>query len=219
MTTNTITDITWRGMVVFGDSVAQGCDDPGPDGAWIGWAERLAGRLELPPGHVLNVAGRGAKLADVVRDQLPVVRHLRPRLVMLNCGMNDALHGFEQPAFADGLAEIFGWARETGATAIAAAVPVAPLMDRSIMSEFRKRRTLQRVQDINEELSRGARAFGATFLGNDAMPEVTDPALWSSDGIHLNSAGHAYVAKVADHFARRAFMTEPPARRDRLGQR
>jgi lysophospholipase L1-like esterase len=205
MTAQAVTGTTtWQGIVVFGDSVAEGCDDPNPAGGWIGWAPRLADLVDLPRDRVRNVAMRGANLTDVARKQLPVVRHLRPSVVMVNAGMNDALHGFQLDELRQNLADILGWARSTGATTIVAAVPTAPLMERSIMSEFRRKRTYQRVREINEELRRSAREFGATYLGHDAMPSVTDPSLWSPDGIHLNSAGHAYVAAAVAHITRRA---------------
>ncbi|MCP9967144.1 GDSL-type esterase/lipase family protein [Actinomadura madurae] len=82
-------------MVVLGDSVAEGQDDPHPAGGWLGWAGRLALHLGIPRDEMLNVSDPGAKIDDVARDQLPLVRDLRPRLVVLGCGMNDALRGFE----------------------------------------------------------------------------------------------------------------------------
>lgn len=185
-----------RGMVVFGDSVAEGRDDPDPAGGWIGWSERLADRLNLPYGYVLNVASRGATVADVARGQLPMGRHLRPRLITLGCGMNDVLNGFERAELVGNLAEIFGWARSTGAVVIAASVPAPPLMERSVISEFRRERMRQRIREFNAVVDRSACVFGVTFLGQDTVRGLTDPSLWSSDGIHLNATGHAYVAEV-----------------------
>lgn len=197
-----VTDIPRRDMVVFGDSLAQGRDDPDPAGGWNGWAGRLADHLELPREHIANVAQEGATAARVAREQLPAVRHLRPRIVLLNCGMNDALNGYDRPDAVRCIEQVFGWARETGATAIAASVPRPPLMDRAPMSEFRKKRTRQRIHDFNEDLRRCAREFGMTFLEPDSVPRVSDSSLWSADGIHLNSTGHVYVAEVIAQITR-----------------
>lgn len=202
MTGGPVTVIAQWPMVILGDSLAEGRDDPDPAGGWLGWAGRLAGHLELPRGHVANVAKPGATAADVAREQLPRVRHLRPSLVLINCGMNDVLNGFERSDVARRLEEIFGWAWARGAAAIAAPVPHPPLLEQAPMSEFRKKRMLQRIHDVNEELSRSARVFGMTFIEQDSVPGVSDPSLWSADGIHLNSAGHAYVAEVIEQITR-----------------
>ncbi|MFG2003428.1 SGNH/GDSL hydrolase family protein [Spirillospora sp. NPDC048911] len=191
-----------RHLVVFGDSVAEGQNDPDPAGGWIGWAGRLAGHLDMPRGHVANVARPGATIADVVRDQLPLVGHLRPGLVVINCGMNDALNGFQNADVADRLKEVFDWSASLGAGAIAAPVPHPPLLYRGLMSDFRKKRVLQRIHEFNDALSRSTKASGMTFLPPEAVPRVDHPSLWSPDGIHLNSDGHAYVAEVIADIAR-----------------
>ncbi|WUH97619.1 SGNH/GDSL hydrolase family protein [Spirillospora sp. NBC_00431] len=188
-------------MVVLGDSVAEGQDDPDPAGGWLGWAGRLACHLGIPREEMLNAADPGATVEDVVRDQLPAVRDLRPVLVVLGCGMNDALRGFERAAAAARLDELFGWAAGIGAVALAIPVPRPPLLDLSPISQFRKKRTVQRIHDFNEELDRAAREFGTTFPARESVAKVTDPAMWSADGIHLNPRGHAYVAEVIANIA------------------
>jgi lysophospholipase L1-like esterase len=199
---NARTGLAGADLVVLGDSVAEGRDDPDPAGGWIGWAGRLAEALYLPAERVVNAGTPGATLAQVVADELPAVRHLRPRMVVLNCGMNDAINGFDRVEAAAHLAEILGWVRSAGAVGIVAPVPEPPLLERSIISNFRKNRILERIQIINEELSQGARAFDMEFLDFEAVPLVVDQSLWAIDGIHLNPAGHAYVAEVITHLSR-----------------
>ncbi|MFI0371533.1 SGNH/GDSL hydrolase family protein [Actinomadura sp. 1N219] len=189
-------------MVVLGDSVAEGQDDPDPAGGWLGWAGRLARHLGIPREEMLNASDPGATVEDVVRDQLPAVRELRPGLVVLGCGMNDALRGFERPDAAARLDELFGWAAGIGAVALAIPVPRPPLLDLAPMSQFRKKRTVQRIHDFNEELGRAAREFGMSFPARESVAKVADPAMWSADGIHLNPRGHAYVAEVIADIAR-----------------
>ncbi len=65
-------------MLVLGDSVAEGQDDPDPAGGWLGWAGRLAAHLGVPRESMLNTSDPGATVEDVVRDQLPTVRRLQP---------------------------------------------------------------------------------------------------------------------------------------------
>ncbi|TDD71778.1 SGNH/GDSL hydrolase family protein [Actinomadura darangshiensis] len=189
-------------MVVLGDSVAEGQDDPDPAGGWLGWAGRLARHLGIPPAEMLNVSDPGATVEDVARDQLPAVRELRPRLVVLGCGMNDALRGYEPAVAARRLDELFGWALRRGAVALAIPVPRPPLLDISPISQFRKKRTVQRIGDFNAELARACDEFGMIFPDRETVAKVADPVMWSADGIHLNPRGHAYVAEVIANIAR-----------------
>ncbi|TYB46421.1 SGNH/GDSL hydrolase family protein [Actinomadura chibensis] len=189
-------------MVVLGDSVAEGQDDPDPAGGWLGWAGRLARHLGVPGDELLNASDPGAKVDDVVRDQLPAVRELSPRLVVLGCGMNDALRGYDPAVAAACLDELFGWAVGRGAVALAIPVPRPPLLDLAPMSQFRKTRTVQRIHDFNAELARAGADFGMPFPARESVAKVADPALWSADGIHLNPRGHAYVAEVIADIAR-----------------
>ncbi|MEU9024236.1 SGNH/GDSL hydrolase family protein [Actinomadura sp. NPDC048394] len=188
-------------LVVLGDSVAEGRDDPAPAGGWLGWAGRLARRLGVPPGDVLNVSDAGATIEDVVRDQLPAVRAARPRLAVLGCGMNDALNGFEPAAAGARLDEVHRWARDAGAGLLAIPVPRPPLLERSPISQFRKKRVLQRIALFNAELERAAADFGMAFPARETVTKIADPAMWSADGIHLSPAGHDYVAEVMAHLA------------------
>ena len=189
-------------MVVLGDSVAEGQNDPDPGGGWLGWAGRLAYELGFSREEMLNVSDPGATIEDVVARQLPLVRDLWPGLVVLGCGMNDALRGFERADAARRLDELFAWARSREAVALAIPVPRPPLLDLAPMSQFRKKRTVQRIHDFNEELGRVAREFGIPFPARETVAKVADPAMWSADGIHLNPRGHAYVAETIANIAR-----------------
>lgn len=232
-------------VVVLGDSVAQGCADPDPAGEWLGWAGRLARRLGLPRERVANLAERGASLTDLPTAQLPAARLLRPAAALVNCGMNDALHGFDPGRLDGALDQLFRWLKGTaqgtpsatasdtpyGAppvtgkgtpgpmentteasppmVAIVAAVPVPPLLERSIFSDFRRGRTKQRIAYVNDRLRGLATESGALFMGGDAMPDIENPALWDADGIHLNPVGHAYIADTIVTIAGEVLGVQP----------
>ena len=59
-------------LTVVGDSFAEGRGDPAPDGAWIGWAPRMAAALGIPRSRVLNLGRNGATTQDVIDTQLDV---------------------------------------------------------------------------------------------------------------------------------------------------
>ena len=55
--------------VAIGDSFTEGLHDPGPDGQYLGWADRVAGALarQQPGFRYANLAIRGKLLGLVVR--------------------------------------------------------------------------------------------------------------------------------------------------------
>lgn len=112
--------------VVLGDSVAQGRGGPVPCGGWIGWCRRPACLLAVPTEAVRNVSARGVTSRDVARDHLPTVASLRPCLVVLGCGLNDALAGFDLSEAEQGLALVFHSARTANAVTTAVPSPTRP---------------------------------------------------------------------------------------------
>lgn len=77
-------------LLALGDSVAQGIGASSPDRGYVGLLAARLGAATGRPVRVVNVSVTGARAADVVRDQLPQVRGLRPDVVTLDVGANDA---------------------------------------------------------------------------------------------------------------------------------
>lgn len=94
--------------VAVGDSFTEGVGDPGPDGAFVGWADRLAVLLadRRPEGDFgyTNLAVRGKLLDQIMEDQLPRALRLAPDLVSFSAGGNDILRPGTDP---DEVAERF----------------------------------------------------------------------------------------------------------------
>jgi lysophospholipase L1-like esterase len=182
-------------LVVLGDSVAQGQGDPAPGGGWCGYAGRLAAALGLSPGQHHNVAAAGATWQSVAYTQLRQVRHTRPALVVLGCGMNDALSGFDLQELAVPLATTMRWSTVAAATVVVP-VPVPPLINVAPMSQRRRQQVLERIETANEILRLQCVEYGALLLGPQEGVNISDTRYWSDDGIHLNSAGHTVVAQA-----------------------
>src|SRR6478609_6132335 len=80
--------------IALGDSTAQGVGASNPADGYVG---RLADELESRTGRslrVVNLSVSGAKVADVVRDQLPLLAEVlaegqEPNLVTVTIGAND----------------------------------------------------------------------------------------------------------------------------------
>ncbi|WP_188192106.1 SGNH/GDSL hydrolase family protein [Nonomuraea sp. SYSU D8015] len=75
-------------IAALGDSVTVGLGDSVPGRGWAGFlAEALA------PAELSNLAVCGARVADVVRGQLPRALALRPSVATVLVGVNDTLRG------------------------------------------------------------------------------------------------------------------------------
>lgn len=75
--------------VALGDSTAQGIGASRPDRGYVGLiAERLRTTTGRPV-QVLNLSRSGARVLDVVHDQLPQLAGLRPDVVTVAVGAND----------------------------------------------------------------------------------------------------------------------------------
>ena len=82
-------------FVALGDSFTEGLNDYGPDGALIGWADRLADVLSARAAGFLyaNLAVRGKLLRDVLDEQVAPAIAMSPDLVSVAAGGNDILRG------------------------------------------------------------------------------------------------------------------------------
>lgn len=80
--------------VALGDSAAQGIGAGRPDRGYVGLiAERLRRRTGRPV-QVVNLSRSGARVRDVVDDQLPRLAGLRPDLLTVGVGGND-IRGYD----------------------------------------------------------------------------------------------------------------------------
>lgn len=75
--------------VALGDSAAQGIGASAPERGYVGLlAERLRD-ASAKPIQVINISRSGAKIEDVVKDQLPRLSQLQPDIVTVAVGGND----------------------------------------------------------------------------------------------------------------------------------
>jgi lysophospholipase L1-like esterase len=84
---------TWHRFVAVGDSFTEGLEDRLPYGGHRGWADRVAQRMAERTDNFTyaNLAVRGRKLEDIVRNQLPQAIDMDPDLISIAGGVNDML--------------------------------------------------------------------------------------------------------------------------------
>ena len=177
--------------VAIGDSTVEGLEDPGPDGVYVGWADRLAEHLAaVEPGLTYaNLAVRGLTAREVRETQLDRAVALRPDVAVVVAGVNDVLRPrFDRAALREDLLAMHAALHHSGARVAAFTMPdmtkVAPL---AVVLR-------RRLEALNEIVREAGERYGTAVADLAAEPLSADPALWHDDRLHANSEGHRRVA-------------------------
>ncbi|WP_030269446.1 SGNH/GDSL hydrolase family protein [Streptomyces sp. NRRL B-24484] len=181
--------------VALGDSFTEGLNDPGPDGRFAGWADRLAGMLadRRPDGdfRYANLAVRGRLLDQITAEQVPEVRRIAPDLVTFCAGGNDILRPGSDP---DEVAERFESAvlqlRESAGTVL-----VCTGFDTRTVPVLRHLRG--KIATYNGHMRAIADRNGCAVADLWSLRSVHDRRAWSDDRLHLSPEGHQRVALLA----------------------
>jgi lysophospholipase L1-like esterase len=178
-------------LVAIGDSTVEGLEDPGPDGVYIGWADRFARHLDvLHPGLLYaNLAVRGQTAREVHETQLRPALALAPDFAVVVAGVNDILRPkSNRDALRDDLFAMHAELAETGARVITFTMPdmarVAPIA-------VVLRRRLQFLNSVTLECRE---RYGSIVVDLASVPAASHPALWHTDRLHGNSEGHRRIA-------------------------
>lgn len=178
-------------LVALGDSTVEGLMDVGPDGTFVGWADRFAAQLARsgPSVDYANLAVRGQTTHEVRRTQLAQALALRPNVALLVAGVNDVLRPrFDTVGLRDNLMTMYGRLHETGARVLTFTMPdtrrVAPLT-----AALRPR-----VEYLNDVVREAGSTYGTTVVDFAAEPIAGHPALWHDDRLHANAEGHRRIA-------------------------
>lgn len=176
--------------VAIGDSFTEGLSDLGPDGTYVGWADRLARMLadRDPRFQYANLALRGKMLREIVDEQIPIVEQVKPDLVTICGGGNDLI---VPGSDVDELAEVFEQAvialRRTGCEVVVFTGP-DPKKQPVV------RRVRGKVAIYNGHLRAIADRHGAKMVDLWAMHVLVDIRAWSDDRLHFSSDGHRRIA-------------------------
>ncbi|MFF4380774.1 SGNH/GDSL hydrolase family protein [Kitasatospora sp. NPDC092039] len=179
----------------LGDSFTEGLNDPGVDGRFAGWADRLAGLLAdgRPPGafRYANLAVRGRLLDQISAEQVPEVRRLQPDLVTFCAGGNDILRPGSDP---DEVAERFEaavvqLAENAGTVLICTGFDTK---DVPLLKHLRGK-----IATYNGHMRAVADRNGCKVADLWSLRAVQDRRAWSEDRLHLSGEGHQRVALLA----------------------
>ncbi|MFB6708552.1 SGNH/GDSL hydrolase family protein [Streptomyces sp. NPDC056333] len=188
----------------IGDSFTEGVGDPGPDGTFVGWADRFAVLLadQLPdPDAATDTAGsahgnfryanlavRGRLLDQIVEEQVPRAKQLAPDLVSFCAGGNDIIRPGTDP---DDVAERFERA-VADLTRSVGTVMVTTGFDTRGVPVLRHLRG--KIATYTAHVRSIADRYDCPVLDLWSLRSVQDRRAWDDDRLHLSPEGHTRVA-------------------------
>ncbi len=196
-------------FLVLGDSTAAGVGADYERGIVLETARHLAGsrRVEL-----VNLTVSGARFRDVLQDQLPRARGVKPDLVLLDVGANDVIHLTSSRSVRRDLEEIL---RSLLAENCAARIVVTGSPDMGAPPRipfFLRGIAANRARRINAIARRAVSDHGLTFapIADRTGPAFrSDRTLFAPDRFHPNAQGYALWVPVLDEALDTALSKQP----------
>ncbi|WP_405997401.1 SGNH/GDSL hydrolase family protein [Streptomyces sp. NBC_00829] len=176
----------------IGDSFTEGVGDPGPDGMYVGWADRFAVLLDdRMPEHAFryaNLAVRGRLLDQIVDEQVSRARELAPDLVTFCAGGNDIIRPGTDP---DDVAERFERAVADLAGAVGTVMVTTGFDTRGVPV---LRHLRGKIATYTAHVRAIADRYDCPVLDLWSLKSVQDRRAWDGDRLHLSPEGHTRVA-------------------------
>lgn len=176
----------------IGDSFTEGVGDPGPDGTYVGWADRFAVLLDdRMPEHTFryaNLAVRGRLLDQIVAEQVPRAKELAPDLVTFCAGGNDIIRPGSDP---DAVAERYERA-VADLTGSVGTVMITTGLDTRGVPVLRHLRG--KIATFTAHVRSIADRYDCPVLDLWSLKSVQDRRAWDGDRLHLSAEGHTRVA-------------------------
>ncbi|MFI1469008.1 SGNH/GDSL hydrolase family protein [Streptomyces wuyuanensis] len=176
----------------IGDSFTEGVGDPGPDGRFVGWADRLAVLLDdRLPEHTFryaNLAVRGRLLDQIVEEQVPRAKELAPALVTFCAGGNDIIRPGSDP---DDVAERFERAVAELAASVGTVMVTTGFDTRGVPV---LRHLRGKIATYTAHVRAIADRYDCPVLDLWSLKSVQDRRAWDGDRLHLSPEGHTRVA-------------------------
>ena len=168
-------------LAVIGDSTAIGIGASAPESGYINLVRQALSHQDQKQWRVINMAQSGARTADGLERQLPVIEALHagsspPALTICVIGTNDVVWSNETAELRKGLSQLIGCLPE-GAL-------VGPVAGGS-----------ERARTANRAIrnAAGERGLSVIDLWNEPGPPAQDRL--AADRFHPNDVGHSLMAK------------------------
>ncbi|HET6480819.1 MAG TPA: SGNH/GDSL hydrolase family protein [Actinoplanes sp.] len=182
--------MAWRSFVAMGDSFTEGLNDAYPNGTFRGWADLVAARLAVDSGPnfgYANLAVRGKVIRQIVDEQLEPTLAMRPDLVSIAAGGNDALRVRVDPHAL--VRELDGVVRRLRASGAEVVLFRFADVTGNLPAIIGRRATV-----LNDGASMIAKRYGGYLIDLFADTAFAHRQMWAADRLHLSPAGHRRVA-------------------------
>lgn len=178
-------------FVVMGDSTAAGLGADDPSGAYATiLAERLARERDVRV-ELIALGVSGARVVDVLNEQVPQVRALDPDLVFIGIGANDVTHVTPLARIEKQMTAVIERLKETGATIVVAGAPdmraTAWHQPLRWLAGLRGEQVAATIERVGRE-----QGVGVVELADETGPhfEADPEAHFSADDFHPSSLGY-----------------------------
>jgi lysophospholipase L1-like esterase len=189
--------------LALGDSYTIGTGASSPAHAWPSLiaarlAEQTGGQVELT-----NPAINGFTTQDLIEDELPQVRRLKPDLVTILIGVNDLVRGRFPAEYRASLVKIYdevGKEKAADGRAFGVSVP-----NWSVVPAAREYGDPEQIRDLTDTFNdiageeATARGFGWIDITAASIAGLGTPGWISADGLHPGDAQYAAWAEVIWH--------------------
>jgi lysophospholipase L1-like esterase len=183
-------------LIVIGDSTSVGV---GAGSRARSYPVLLARTLGRHLSVTLDVLGRsGVRMADVAAELAPQAASMRPDMVLIGVGVNDAIHLTPLPRVRAGLREALQVLADAGTTTV---VALGPSLDAPALPRPLRDLVAARCRAINRTLRRTAEAAGihVVDLGPTVDAFARDPdRYFSEDLLHPGPEGYALWARALE---------------------
>ncbi|MEV6650766.1 SGNH/GDSL hydrolase family protein [Streptomyces sp. NPDC051219] len=193
--TDLLSAAPWQRFVVMGDSVAEGLGDTCEGYGSSPWADRVATALRtVNPGLAyLNLGERDLIASEIRSQQLDKALSFKGDLVAVIAGGNDMLRkSFDVDATEAELARIIAPLRASGADVIT--MGLFDISQSDYIPEQYKEGLRARLRLLSDRTHSLSLSHGAVFVDLTSHPAGADTGIYSKDGRHVNSRGHAVAA-------------------------
>jgi len=177
----------------LGDSTGAGVGASSPDNA----LPRVVARGLRRPVDLTVLAESGARVRDVLDDQIPLLQSLRPDWVIVGIGGNDVTHLTSRASFRSDLADVLRRSAAVGAERVVL-VGIGEFAATPLLAQPLRAIAGMRADRLAADQKRVARERGALFVDvieATGAAFVRDPKRYHAhDGFHPSDDGYALWA-------------------------
>lgn len=170
-------------LISLGDSLAQGVGASNTKYSYVGRLETALREKTSLPVHVINLSKSGAKIQDVINDQVPQLKGIdmnKNTIITLDVGTNDVTRGSYGDQFKSDIEKLFSQLPQQTVVA-----------DLPYLGKSRWQSKNQNIEQANVILREAAQKYGLTVLPiYQNLKTNSSLSVYSADFFHPSNYGY-----------------------------